>query len=169
MRAAPKCLGGREVVDRQRLDRCCRGSWAGPAVELPADRRAPGQHRQDGAADPARPRHPGPPPRPDTRVDPRLTAQYGDLETTALLRRYRIPRRHRPGGITDRFPTPARITPGFLRAAYLDIGLAPGTSSNSLTGHPAEQVLDLLHQHRIPVRSAGGHSPGYRRQHHHPR
>src|SRR5664279_4851591 len=66
-------------------------------------------------------------------------------------------------GGTDRFPTPARITPGFLRAAYLDIGLAPGTSSNSLTGHPAEQVLDLLHQHRkhrIPVRRAGGHSPG---------
>ena len=112
----------------------------------------------------------GPPPRPDTRVDPRLTALYGDLETTALLRRYRIPRRHRPSGITDRFPTPARITPGFLRAAYLDIGLAPGTSSNSLTGHPAEQVLDLLHQHRkhrIPVRRAGGHSPWYRRQHHH--
>src|SRR5664279_2834686 len=58
-------------------------------------------------------------------------------------------------------PRPA--SPGFLRAAYLDIGLAPGTSSNSLTGHPAEQVLDLLHQHRkhrIPVLRAGGHSPG---------
>ena len=103
---------------------------------------------------------------PDDRgvpVRPAVDALYSDPEITALLRRYRIPRRHRPGGITDRFPTPARITPGFLRAAYLDIGLAPGTSSNSLTGHPAEQVLDLLHQHRkhrIPVRRAGGHSPG---------
>ena len=97
-----------------------------------------------------------------------MTALYSDPEITALLRRRRIPRRHRPGGITGRFPTPARITPGFRRAAYLDIELAAG-HIEQLTGHPAEQVLDLLHQHRIPVRRAGGHSPGCRRQHHHPR
>ena len=60
------------------------------------------------------------------------------------------------------------MTPGFLSAAYLDIGLA-AVHIEQLTGHPAEQVLDLLHQHRIPVRRAGGHSPWYRRQHHHPR
>jgi hypothetical protein len=80
----------------------------------------------------------GPPPRRTPEIDPRLTALYSDPEITALLRRYRIPRRHRPGGITDRFPTPARITPGFLRAAYLDIGLAAGHIER-LTGHPAEQ------------------------------
>jgi hypothetical protein len=109
-----------------------------------------------------------------------LTALYSDPEITALLHRRRIPRRHRPGGITGRFPTPARITPGFRRAAYLDIELAAG-HIEQLTGHPAEQVLDLLHQHRkhrIPVRRAGGHPPlrrtravgrGHRRQHHHPR
>ena len=64
-------------------------------------------------------------------------------------------------------PRPAS-PPGFLRAAYLDIGLA-AVHIEQLTGHPAEQVPDLLHQYRIPVRRAGGHSPCYRRQHHHPR
>jgi len=50
----------------------------------------------------------------------------------------------------------------------MDIGLA-AVHIEQLTGHPAEQVPDLLHRHRIPVRRAGGHSPCYRRQHHHPR
>jgi len=52
---------------------------------------------------------------PDDRgvpVRPAVDALYSDPEITALLRRYRIPRRHRPGGITDRFPTPARIPAG---------------------------------------------------------
>ena len=92
---------------------------------------------------------------------PRLTALYGDLEITALLRRYRIPRRHRPGGITDRFPTTARIT-GVPARRVPGHRAGPG-HIEQLTGHPAEQVLDLLHQHRkhrIPVRRAGGHSPG---------
>jgi len=113
----------------------------------------------------------GPPPRPDTRVDPRLTALYSDLETTALLRRHRIPRRLRPSGITDRFPTTARITPGFLRAAYLDIGLA-AVHIEQLTGHPrrtgpgpaapAPQAPHPGPARRRPF-------PWYRRQHHHPR
>ena len=95
-------------------------------MELPADRRPAG--------------HP---------TSTRLTALYSDPEITALLRRHRIPRRHRPGGIIDRFPTPARIIPGVLRAAYLDIAPA-AVHIEQLTGHPAEQVLDLLHQHRKP-------------------
>ena len=37
---------------------------------------------------------------------------------------HRIPRRNRPGTITERFPTAAPVTEAFLREAYVDIGLA---------------------------------------------
>ena len=46
-------------------------------------------------------------------------------------------------------PTPARITKGFLRADYLDIGLA-AVHIEQLTGHSAEQILDLAAQLRHP-------------------
>ena len=70
----------------------------------------------------------GPPPRrPVDDVDPRLTALYADPEITALLRRHRIPRRNRPGTITERFPTAAPVTEAFLREAYVDIGLGDHT------------------------------------------
>ena len=45
--------------------------------------------------------------------------------------------------------TPARITKGFLRADYLDIGLA-AVHIEQLTGHSAEQILDLAAQPRHP-------------------
>src|SRR5664279_2556082 len=80
-----------------------RASVPGPAMEFPADRRAPGQHRQDGAANPSRPRHRrsaaadrrptghptstrGGPPCTATRRSPRCWAATGSR------------RRHRRGG-----------------------------------------------------------------------
>ena len=85
----------------------------------------------------------GPPPRhPVDDVDPRLTALYADPEITALLRRHRIPRRNRPGTITERFPTAAAVTETFLREAYVDIGLAT-THIEQLTGQPMERILSL--------------------------
>ena len=97
-------------------------------------------------------RHGGPPPRhPVDDVDPRLTALYADPEITALLRRHRIPRRNRPGTITERFPTAAAVTETFLREAYLDIGLAT-THIEQLTGQPMERILSLMRAHAIPVR-----------------
>jgi len=54
----------------------------------------------------------------------------------------------RPADFT-RAPTPARITKGFLRADYLDIGLA-AVHIEQLTGHSAEQILDLAAQPRHP-------------------
>ena len=98
----------------------------------------------------------------DTAIDPRLTALYQDAEVTALLRRYRIPRRHQPGTITDRFPHPYRPTAGFLDAAYTGIGLA-ASHIEQLTGHPADQILDDLHHHHIPVRPTSSFSPWYLR------
>ena len=98
-----------------------------------------------------------------------MTALYSDPEITALCCAAGGSRGGTdPAASPTASPPPARITPGCLRAAYLDIGLA-AVHIEQLTGHPAEQVLDLLHQHRIPVRRAGGHSPWRRRQHHHPR
>ena len=94
----------------------------------------------------------GPPPRhPVDDVDPRLTALYADPEITALLRRHRIPRRNRPGTITERFPTAAAVTEAFLRKAYLDVGLAT-THIEQLTGQPMERILSLMRAHAIPVR-----------------
>jgi hypothetical protein len=92
----------------------------------------------------------------------RLTALYQDPDVVALLRRHRIPMRLEAGTITERFPTPVTLTQPFLIEAYSEIGLATG-HIEQLTGQPAEQVLQLLHDQGIPVRSAA-HSPWLRRQ-----
>jgi hypothetical protein len=81
---------------------------------------------------------------------------------TALLRRYRVPRRHQPGSIAERFPTPHRPTAAFLNAAYTGIGLA-ASHIEQLTGYPADQIQDALHALGIPVRPASSFSPWYRR------
>ena len=95
-------------------------------------------------------------------IDPRLTALYRDVEVTALLRRYRIPRHHQPGTITERFASPYRPTAAFLDAAYTGIGLA-ASHIEQLTGYPADQILDALHHHGIPVRPPSSFSPWYLR------
>ena len=58
-------------------------------------------------------------------------------------------------------PTPARITKGLLRAAYLDIGWPPYISSSS-PGTPPNRSWTWLHSHDIPVRNPSGHSPRHR-------
>jgi transposase-like protein len=92
----------------------------------------------------------------------RLTALYQDPDVAALLRRHRIPTRPEAGTITERFPTPVTLTRPFLAEAYSEIGLATA-HIEQLTGQPAEQVLQLLHEQGIPVRS-GAQSPWLRRQ-----
>lgn len=99
-------------------------------------------------------------------MDPRLVALYQDVEVTELLRRYRIPRREQTGTITERFPSPVPISTPFLRAAYITVGLSC-QHLEWLTGHPAEQILTLLHDNGIAVRAAGAFSPWllkYRRE-----
>jgi len=133
------------------------------AVDRPADRRPSAHHGRPGPANPARPQHSRPRRRAaDTGIDPRLTALYRDPDVTALLRRYRIPRRHQPGTITGRFPTAHRPTAAFLRAAYTDTGLA-AAHTEQLTGYPADQILDDLHRHGFAVRPASSFSPWYLR------
>ena len=82
----------------------------------------------------------GPPARRPTAdvIDPRLTALYADPEITALLRRHRIPRRNRPGTITERFPTAITITDTFLRARTSTSASRPRTSNNSPDNPPAK-------------------------------
>jgi hypothetical protein len=93
----------------------------------------------------------------------RLTALYQDPDVVALLQRHRIPARPAAGTITDGFPTPVALTRSFLIDAYIEIGLASG-HTEQLTGQPAEQVLQELHDHGIPVRTFGPPSPWLRRQ-----
>ena len=76
---------------------------------------------------------------------------WADRSARSWLRRHRIPRRNRPGTITERFPTAAPVTETLLREAYLDIGLAT-THIEQLTGQPMERILSLMHAHAIPVR-----------------
>ena len=67
---------------------------------------------------------------------------WADRSARSWLRRHRIPRRNRPGTITERFPTAAPVTEAFLREAYVDIGLAT-TYIEQLTGQPMERILNL--------------------------
>ncbi len=91
-------------------------------------------------------------------------ALYQDRDVTALLGRHRIPQQPAAGTITERFPTPLEVTRSFLTEAYTEIGLAAG-HIELLTGQPAEHILQLLHEHGIPVRPGGAQSPWLQRQH----
>jgi transposase len=87
---------------------------------------------------------------------------YADPEVVALLRRYGLPRRSRPGPLAMRFPEPIRPNAGLLRDAYEGVGLA-AAHIELLTGQPADQILDALHQAGIAVRHGYGASPWRRR------
>lgn len=87
-----------------------------------------------------------------------LNELYADPEVLALLRRHRIPRRPSPGTLVERFPRPATITTELLRAAYVELGLS-ARHIELLTGQPADQVLDALHDAGLPVRPKGSMSP----------
>jgi len=93
----------------------------------------------------------------------RLAALYEDPDVTALLQRHGIPERPVAGTITQRFPTPSPIPSTFLAEAYTEIGLAAG-HIEQLTGQPAERVLQMLHEHGVPIRQAGSQSPWLQRQ-----
>jgi len=106
----------------------------------------------------------GPPPkRAGAPAQARLAALYDDPDVTALLHQHHIPTRPMAGAITQRFPTPTPVTRSFLTEAYIEIGLAAG-HIEQLTGQPAGRVLQLLHDHGIPVRPSGAQSPWLRRQ-----
>ena len=68
-------------------------------------------------------------------MTPRRVSPREDVEVTALLRPYRIPRRHQPGTITDRFPHPYRPTAAFPHAVPTRIRL-PGSHIEQFTGYP---------------------------------
>ena len=93
-------------------------------------------------------------------MTPRRVSPGEDVEVTALLRRYRIPRRHQPGTITDRFPHPYRRTAAFLHAAYTGIGL-PGSHIEQFTGYRRRSGPRRLHHDGIPVRSPSDFSLPY--------
>ena len=119
--------------------RAAVGRWRGPPFL-----RSP-QHRADLVSGDrsrrARSARSTPPPSPPRPV---VDALYSDPETTALLRRYRIPRRHRSGGITDPLPRPGRASP---RGSCAPLpGHRAGRGTHRGTHRiPADQVPDLLH------------------------
>lgn len=93
----------------------------------------------------------------DNRIE-LLNELYADPEVLDLLRRHRIVRRPRPGTLVERFPRPATITTELLRGAYVELGLS-ARHIELLTGQPADQILDALHDAGLPVRPKGSMSP----------
>lgn len=87
-----------------------------------------------------------------------LNELYADPEVVDLLRRYRIPRRPRPGTLAERFPRPFALSTELLAAAYVELGLS-SRHIELLTGQPAEQILDALHDAGLPVRPLASKSP----------
>lgn len=90
----------------------------------------------------------------DNDGEQQLTALYADPDVATLLQQHHMPRRERPGSVSERFPTAVPLTQDLLRQAYTDIGLA-ARHIELLTGQPAEQILDALHATDIPVRHSG--------------
>lgn len=86
-----------------------------------------------------------------------LAALYADPEVGRVLGRHRIPRCPQPGRVAERFPQPFPLTPSLLSELYDGLGLC-AYHIELLTGQPAEQVLDALHDFGIAVR-VGALSP----------
>jgi hypothetical protein len=75
----------------------------------------------------------------------------------------RIPERPVAGTITQRFPNPPQSpAPSSPRPAPRSAWLQ--SHIEQLTGQPAGHVLQLLHDHEIPVRRSGAHFPWLLRQ-----
>ena len=154
--------------------RCCRGSWAGPAVELPQiAAHLDSTVKSNGAADPARPWHPGPPRRtaapPDTRRWPavdRPVQRPGDHcaaapppdPAAAPTRRHHRPLPH-PGPHHRGSCAPRTWTSGWPRC----------TSSNSPDTPPNRSWTYCTSTASTASRSSAPAAtpPGCRRHHHH--
>ena len=175
MRTAPKCLGGREVVDRQRLDPVLPRElyqdrrWSSPQIAAHLDSTV----KSNGAADPARPWHPGPPRRtaapPDTRRWPavdRPVQRPGDHcaaapppdPAAAPTRRHHRPLPH-PGPHHRGSCAPRTWTSGWPRC----------TSSNSPDTPPNRSWTYCTSTASTASRSSAPAAtpPGCRRHHHH--
>jgi DNA-binding CsgD family transcriptional regulator len=98
-----------------------------------------------------------------TPADRMLDLLYADRTVTQGLRRHRVRRRAEPGAIIERFPNPVPLTTPLLEELYTDIGLSTRLIE-LLTGQPADNVLQALHDAHIHVRHCGGPSPWTRRQ-----
>ena len=91
-----------------------------------------------------------------------LNELYADPQVRAVLQRHGVPRRSRPGKLTDRFPVPVPLTAGLLRDLYEECGLS-AKHVELLTGQSSVQVYRHLAAHAVPRRRAGGLSPWRRR------
>jgi transposase-like protein len=83
-----------------------------------------------------------------------IQALYADPAVQAWLDRHHVPARPNAGPIAVRFPRPVLLYKLMLTHAYEQIGLS-ARQIELLTGQPAEQILDALHGHGIPVRGSG--------------
>ena len=92
-----------------------------------------------------------------------LNTLYADPAVSAFLRRHKVPRRPQRGSIAARFPTPVAVTNRMLREAYVELGLS-ARQIELLTGQPADQLLDQLHDVKIPPRRGLPTSPWLARQ-----
>jgi AraC-like DNA-binding protein len=96
-------------------------------------------------------------------ADRMLDLLYADRTVTQALRRHRVPRQAEPGAINERFPSPVPLTTPLLEELYTNVGLSTRLIE-LLTGQPADNVLQALHDAHIHVRHHGGPSPWTRRQ-----
>jgi DNA-binding CsgD family transcriptional regulator len=96
-------------------------------------------------------------------ADRMLDLLYADRTLTQALRRHRVPRQAEPGAINERFPSPVPLTTPLLEELYTNVGLSTRLIE-LLTGQPADNVLQALHDAHIHVRHRGGPSPWTRRQ-----
>jgi DNA-binding CsgD family transcriptional regulator/transposase-like protein len=90
-----------------------------------------------------------------------LDELYADADVRDALVRHEIPERREPGSIAERFPQPAALTPALLEELYATVGLS-ARHIELLTGQPADQVLDALHDCGVAVRT--GFSPWRQRR-----
>ena len=105
----------------------------------------------------------GPPGREPSPARLLVKTLYADPVVSAFLHRHKIPRRPQRGTIAARFPTPVTVTDQILREAYIELGLS-ARQIELLTGQPADQLLDQLHDAGISPRRGLPTSPWLARQ-----
>lgn len=104
----------------------------------------------------------GPAPRRGPAEIQLVDALYADPLVRQVLARHAITTRPAGGPIWQRFPVPLAVAPELARELYESCGLSL-RHIELLTGQPAETVRDLLREHGIQLRPAGGRSPFMRR------
>ena len=107
----------------------------------------------------------GPPPARGPAEIELIAALYADPHVRRVLARHGLPTVPPGGPVWQRFPVPARLSPGLAGELYVSCGIGVH-HIELLTGQPADCVRKLLHAAGVPLRPAGGRSPFLRRWRH---